>query len=250
MAYRPLIDFMIVGAQKCGTTALWEYLQAHPQIGMSCPKETHLFSAPDYSVDSSPKEIDRRYAPWFRHCADAEIRGECTPIYMFFPEIASKLKRYNPNLKLIVMVRDPAERAISNYYMQFAKGIEKLPLWLALLAEPLRLWRCANPRKLRSATRAHSYRARGRYSLQLRNLYRHFPAKQVLIVDSNELLHHHQRALIRIFAFLGVATDASMSPRVAMSGQQFGRRKHPVLVRLIRMSFLLEKWRARGLYKL
>ncbi len=248
--YRPTVGFMIVGAQKCGTSALWEYLGAHPQVGMSSPKEVQLFSDPDYSSDWSPQEIDRRYAPWFRHCPDAEVRGEVTPIYLFFPEVAVELKRYNPNLKLIVLLRDPVERAISNYYMQRARHKEKAPLWLALLAEPWRLRRCASPRQWGSATRVCSYRARGLYSLQLRNLHRHFPRQQVLIVRSRDLAQDHQAVLRRVFNFLGVAENVEIPAHTVLPGERHSKRGHPILSALLRLSYLAERWRARGLYDL
>ena len=116
--YRPRLGFMIVGAQKCGTTALARFLSRHPEIGMADPKEAHLFDAPDYSGGWSPKEIDARYRPSFEHCPAATVRGEATPIYMLLPEVARELHRYNPELKLIVLLRDPVERAISHYYME------------------------------------------------------------------------------------------------------------------------------------
>ncbi len=78
--HRPLVDFMIVGAQKSGTTALARFLSLHPEIGMADPKEPHLFDAPDYSGEWSPKEIDDRYQPFFNHCSSATLRGEATPI--------------------------------------------------------------------------------------------------------------------------------------------------------------------------
>ena len=247
-AYQPKLDFMIVGAQKCGTTALWEYLSAHPQVGMSKPKEVHLFSALDYSPDWSPMEIDRRYEPWLAHCPEADVFGEVTPIYMFLPDVAAELKRYNPRLKLIVLLRDCTERTISNYYMQKARGKEHLPISLALLAEPWRLWSCQNPRGKGSAYRFHSYRARSLYSHQLRNLYRHFHRDQVLILNSAELLGDHRRTLRRVFAFLGVR-GVDMAPIVALPGSLHGKRRHPILSWLLRLSFWAERQRSKGLYQ-
>ena len=246
---QPMLDFMIVGAQKCGTTALWEYLSAHPQIGMSQPKEVHLFSAQAYSPDWSPAEIDRVYEPWFQHCTDASVLGEVTPIYMFLPEVAPELKRYNPRLKLIVLLRDSVERTISNYYMQRALGKEKLPISLALLAEPWRLWRCQNPRGKGSAYRFHSYRARSLYSGQLRNLFRCFDRDQVLVVSSAELLRNHCRTLRRVFTFLEV-DYVDMAPIVALPGELHGKRRHPILSRLLWLSFWRERRSSVGLYRL
>ena len=261
-AYQPKLSFMIVGAQKCGTTALAEYLREHPQIGMPV-EEGHVFDAPDFSPDWSPKEIDERYAPRLEHCQPGALLGEATPMYMFLPEVAAALRRYNPNLKLIVLLRDRVERAISQYYMNIGYGKEKAPLWLALLAEPLRLRRCPSPRQWGSALRVCSYRSRGLYSRQLRNLYKHFPPRQVLIAHNGDLLADHQTLLRQVFAFLGVAEDAKMRPLVAfprppsaggalvVRGSEAAKqtltllndsskRRHPVVSQLLRLSYLRE----------
>ena len=248
--YRPMVDFMIVGAQKCGTTALWEYLRTHPELSMSNPKEVHLFSSPGYRKTWSPREIDRQYVRWFRPGSEARIFGEVTPMYLFLPDVASELKRYNPDLKLIVLLRNPVERTISHYYMQYARGREKASIWRALMAEPWRLRRCTDLRGGNSAFRIHSYRRRSLYSLQLRNLYRHFPRDQVLIISSHHLERDHKAVLSRVFSFLGVSDDSIVSERTAMSGYLHGRRSHPVLSAVLRLSFLAERWRGRGLYEL
>ena len=178
--YRPRFGFVIVGAQKCGTTALAHFLSQHPEIGMASPKEVHLFDSPKYSDDWTPEQIDERYRSFFDHCGDVSIRGEATPIYMFLPEIARELARYNPELKLLVLLHDPVERALSHYYMEKNRGKEHRPLWLALAKEPFRLRRCKDARAYGSEMRVFSYRRRGLYSLQLRNLYRFFDRDRIL----------------------------------------------------------------------
>ena len=224
---RPLLDFMIVGVQKGGTTALAHFLGQHPQIGMSTPKEVHLFDAPEYSPGWTPAQIDIRYGRFFEGRAGAEIRGEATPIYLFLPEIAGELKRYNPALKLIVLLRDPVERAISHYYMEKNRAKEHLPLWLALLSEPLRLRRREDTGHIDSHLRRHSYRRRGLYSGQLRNLYRFFDPQQVLIIRTEDLRRHHHDVLRRVFAFLGVASGVRIPPEIVFAGDRGGRRQPP-----------------------
>ena len=268
-AYQPKLGFMIVGAQKCGTTALAEYLREHPQIGMPL-EEGHVFDAPDFSPDWSPQEIDERYAPRFEHCRQPAVLGELTPIYSFFPEVAAALKRYNPDLKLIVLLRDRVARAISHYYMQKSRGKENAPLWLALLAQPFRVRRCSDPRSWQSPQRISSYRSRGLYSRQLSNLYRHFPRRQVHIIHNSELLANHQIVLRQVFAFLGVAEDAMMRPLVAFPRPHGAggplviredgdtkqapslpndpsKRCHPVVSWLLHLSYLREEQRAKAL---
>jgi len=251
--YRPLLNFMIIGAQKCGTTALAHFLAQHPHIRMSSEKEPHLFDAPHYSPDWSPEQIDARYRPYFNEegtpafgatTADGLMRGEATPIYLFLPEVVPALKRYNPALKIIVLIRDPVQRAISHYYMEKNKGHEQLSLWLALLCESWRLWRCRNPRQHGSAWRRHSYRRRGLYSRQLRNVFRHFDAEQVLVVRTENLAQHHHAVLKRVFGFLGVPVNGKVESRRIFKGERDGRR-HPVVSWLLRLSFLPEIIRMR-----
>lgn len=243
---RPGLGFMIVGAQKCGTTALAHFLARHPEIGMAVPKEAHLFDSPGYSKDWTPEQIDERYRPFFDHCAGAALRGEATPIYMFLPGVARELKRYNPDLRLIVLLHDPVERAVSHYYMEKNRGKEHRPLWLALLSEPVRLRRCGDARAQGSAMRVWSYRRRGLYSLQLRNLYRFFDRNRVLIVRTRDLRTRHHAVLRRVFAFLGVSERVRIEPEIVFEGDRGGRR-HRAVSWLLRLSYLAERARLRRL---
>lgn len=238
----PLLNFAVVGAQKCGTTALSRFLAAHPEIGM-CPGEMHLFDAPEYSPRSTPAQIDQRYrsALGTAGCG-APVRGECTPVYMFMPEVAAQLARYNPRLKLIVLLRDPVQRAISAYYMETDRGVEGKPLSLALLLEPLRCRLDKDHRAHTSAHRHHAYRRRGLYSRQLRNLYRHFAPSQVLIVQNADLRRHHHRTLRRIFGFLGVADDVRV-PAETVFASAMRQKKHRVVRLLLRVSYCVERLR-------
>ena len=104
--YRPRLAFMIVGAQKCGTTALARFLAAHPRIAVTSPKEAHLFDAPEYSREWTPADIDERY----RRCFDAwrfagAVLGDATPIYLYLDDGAAELGRYNPDLKVVLLLR-------------------------------------------------------------------------------------------------------------------------------------------------
>ena len=241
---RPRLAFMIVGAQKCGTTALAQFLAAHGEIGMSQKKEVHLFDALEYSRDWTPADIDARYRPDFAHCnftsrAGEPILGEATPVYMFFRDIPAELRRYNPDLRLIVLLRDPVERAISHYYMEKGRGGEQRPLWQALLLEPFRLLRDRDPRHPESAHRVQSYRARGLYSRQLRNLYLAFDPGRVLIVRSCDLLRGHDAELRRVFEFLGVCPDVRVLQEIVFKGEP-GRRKHLLASWLLRLSYVAE----------
>lgn len=222
------LDFMIVGVQKGGTTALSHFLAVHPQLAMAEGKEVHLFDAPDYSPHWSVDEINQRYSAHFNGVAAGSLHGEATPIYCYWPEIAPELKRYHAGLKLIVLLRDPVERAISQYAMERARGDEAQPLWLALLLEPYRLWRDAS-RNPRSARRCHSYRGRGNYVRQIENLRLFFPDEQILVIENNELIAEHQHTLQKVCRFLGVSADNFSEPARIFTGDY--DRSHYQIVR-------------------
>ena len=239
-----LVDFMIVGAQKCGTSALARFLARHPAIAMAT-REGHIFDAPDYSRDWSAAEIDRRYARRIGDKPGATLRGESTPFYMYLADIPMELHRYNRTLKLIVMLRDPVERALSHYAMERGRGNETRPLWLALLAEPWRRWRCRDPRAPESAARRHSYRSRGLYSIQLRKVFAAFPRDQVLVLQSEDLLQHHNEVLEKVFVFLGVSVSVRVPPEVVFAGVDLGG-KHALMRWLLRVSYAKESRRLRA----
>ena len=240
---RPGVDFVIAGAQKSGTTALAHFLSQHPDIAMA-KAEGHVFDAPEYSPDWTPAEIDQHYRHRFGPGDGESLRGESTPVYLFLPDVPGELARYNPELKIIVALRDPVQRAVSHHAMERARGKERLPLWLALLAEPFRLRRCRDPRGRESAVRRHSYRSRGLYSRQLRTLYGAFPRNRVLVLRTEDLLTRHDATLERTFAFLGVRDDVRIPQEIVFAGER-DTRGHRILRALLHVSLLLESVRLR-----
>ena len=239
-----LIDFMILGAQKAGTSALAHFLAQHPAIVMTS-REGHVFDSPEYSNAWTAEEIEERYRRLLETRHASAVCGESTPIYLFLPEIAAELRRYNPALKVLVILRDPVERALSHYAMERSRGKEHRPLWFALLAERWRLRRCADPRGPESAARRHSYRARGIYSVQLRNLYAAFPSDQVLVLRSEDLRSRHHETLENVFAFLGVSVSVRIPPETVFRGTGLGG-KHTVARWLLRVSYAAESRRLRA----
>lgn len=212
---------MIVGAQKSGTTALASFLAQHPSIAMARGKEVHLFDADNYSNTWTNAEIDQQYSTFFDGWQARQLRGEATPIYLYDAKIAPELARYNSALKLIVILRDPVERALSHYEMERSRGNETLPLWLALVMERHRLKREST--RLGKSRRCHSYVDRGHYAGQVRNLRKHFPDGQILILETDELKHRHDATLTRVFEFLSVDTEVKIRPDAVFTGR-YGSR--------------------------
>lgn len=211
------LDFMIIGVQKGGTTALSHFLAQHNQICMADGKEVHLFDAPEFDADWSVDEINQRYGPHFQAATDGQVLGEATPIYFYWPEIIPALQRYNPALKLILILRDPIERAISHYTMELRRGNERRPFWQALWMEAIRLWRDTS-RAPNSARRCHSYRTRGHYARQLEHLRRHFSDQQILVIENTELIEQHSQTLMRVCTFLGVSDQNLPEPERVFAG--------------------------------
>ncbi|GAB6195032.1 sulfotransferase family protein [Lysobacter xanthus] len=200
---KPRVRFLIGGVQKAGTTALARYLSRHPALRLPRDKEAHVFDAPDFDDACSAREVDDRFAAHFDADPDA-MHGDATPIYVFHPRLMDRVARYNPDMRWIVLLRDPVERAISQYHMERRRGLERWPMAAAFWLEPLRLAGHRDDFSDASPLRTHSYLRRGRYVDQLDALYARFPASQVLVVSSEDLRHSPADVVTRICSFLGV----------------------------------------------
>lgn len=122
-------NLFIVGAARCGTTSLHNYLKQIPGIYMSELKEPHFFSSeflPDHYRNVINNEKD--YRKLFEGITDEKIIGETSPSYFWKYKVASKIYKFTPKGKIIIMLRDPIERAYSHYMMDFNKGIIKIKL--------------------------------------------------------------------------------------------------------------------------
>lgn len=243
------LDFMIVGAQKSGTTALAHFLDQHSGIDMAAPKECHLFDSPYYNPEWSAEDINRRYAGFFEQAGPNTLRGEATPAYMFYEDIAAGLARYNPSLKLIVTLRDPADRAISHYRMERVRGLERWPLWWALMLEAFAGRSGGAPRSPGQHFGRYAYRQRGLYTRQIGRLLQHFPAEQLLIISQADLLEQHEQTLSRVFSFLGLEPEGPITPEMVRHGTRTVRdpdtASHWLVRCLLKFSYRAEYRRLR-----
>jgi hypothetical protein len=152
---------------------------------------------------------------------------------MYFPWIAERIKAYNPNMKLIVLLRHPVERAYSHYQMERARGWEWLSFSLAIRIEEMRLRLAKGDRSERSSLRTHSYCDRGFYARQIRNLQTYFPKEQMLILLNQDLEQNHYQTLQRVYSFLNVdRVEPPVSERI-LSGtyQPISQRDRDYLLR-------------------
>jgi hypothetical protein len=212
---RPLPDFLIIGAQKAGTTALYAYLRRHPAITGPSWKEVSYF--------------DRHYArgeAWYRGNFPNRVRsrgklvGEASPSYVFHPLGPERVKALVPDVRLIALVRNPVDRALSQYHHEVALGREPLSFEDALDAEEERLRGeeerlVTDARYFSRAWWSHTYKARGRYAQQLERWLAVFPREQLLILSSEDLGTDPEQAHALVLDFLAAAPHPLDSyPRV------------------------------------
>lgn len=214
-APEPRVAFVLGGVQKGGTSALARYLAAHPRLLLPTEKEAHVFDATDFDDAWTPAQVDQRYASVFGTDTEDALLGDATPFYLVHPRVVARIARYNPDMRWIVLLRDPVERALSHFHMERQRGLERWRLWPALLLERWRLRGHHEDLRRSSPLRRHGYRLRGDYARQLDVLYSHFPRAQVLLLRSEHLREQPAACVRQACAFLGVeppATDASYPP--------------------------------------
>jgi hypothetical protein len=186
-----LPNLIVIGAQKAGTSSLHEYLDLHPEIAMSKPKELNFFNRPDCG---SAEQLER-YETFFTE--NAAIRGESSPSYTSFPEVDGVPERMSsviPRAKLVYLVRDPFERLVSEYLHYRIRGYEGRQLERALAEGPLE---------------ANRYVAKSSYATQLDRFLEHFPTDRILVLAQEDLMSRRRETIARVLAFLDV--DESFS---------------------------------------
>jgi hypothetical protein len=212
---RGLPDFMIIGAKRGGTTSLYNYLLEHPRVLPLLPARQHIKGA--HFFDSNFTRGMRWYRSHFPTAARRRplerggpvATGEASPYYLFHPLAAERAARLAGDSRVIVLLRDPVERAYSHYKERARHGAEPLGFEEALEREPERLAGeadriVAEPGYSSFAHEHHSYVAQGRYLDMLPAWLERFPRERVLIMPSEDLYADPQATVDRVSAFLGL----------------------------------------------
>lgn len=196
-------NFLTLGVQEEGTTSLYRYLALHPRVSPALVKEVHYF---DFHYGCGATWYRAHFAPQARLAARGLRTGEASPEYIFSPDAPQRVAASFPDVKLIVMLRNPVERAYSQYQMSVRRGFETLPFAEALALEPERLAAerlGVEPAYARgSSHRHHSYLAKGHYAEQLEAWFRWLPREQFLILESEAFFRAPAEAYGRTLAFL------------------------------------------------
>jgi hypothetical protein len=191
------LDFVIAGAQKSGTTALHYFLQKHPQITLGDQQEIHFFDNDELFDGPIDYELLHRHFP---SAKEGMIAGDCTPSYLYHKPAMERIWNYNPKVKLIVLLRNPIDRAFAHWNMQRFKGREPLDFLEAVKAESDRMKQARTPVDARRI----AYVDRGRYTEQLERVFKFFRREQVKLMRFEEFRDDNRRALNSIFEFVGV----------------------------------------------
>ena len=196
----------IIGAQKAGTTSLWQCLRGHPQIFLPRAKEAPYFI---YPAADRPAEIEAYMRRAFAEAPAGALLGKATPDYMLgrgavpVEAVAERIAAAFPEVKLIALLRDPIERAVSNHTMEIRRGQESRPLDAALAAQ-------LGPQALADArsgpTFSNAYVAQGEYGRILDAYRSRFPAERMLIEQSDDLARDPGAVIDRVLSFLGLPT--------------------------------------------
>jgi hypothetical protein len=200
-----LPDFVVIGAQKCGTSFFYHLLTQHPLVEPAATKELHFFDL----------LFEQENVEWYRRCFPTPgwkdgrrtITGEATPYYLFHPHAAKRMAGVIPHARLIALLRNPIDRAHSLYQQQVRKGLETLTFEEAIQAEEARL-RDESDKMLEDEHYASfdlqdfSYLSRGTYADQLMRWREFFPREQMLVLKSEDFFENPKETLKTVFGFL------------------------------------------------
>lgn len=195
------LNLGIVGAQKCGTTALSHLLSSHAEVNFSKAKEPHFF-------DTHYGKGTDWYQEQFPNTS-GKINTEASPSYLFHPHALLRIHHHFPDCKIICLLRNPVDRILSHYWHEVKLGFEYLPFHEAILQEDARVEHeyseMIKNESYDSFNANHfSYLKRSCYGWQVERLFSIFPRKQVLILKSEDLFSGSAASVSKLEEFVGI----------------------------------------------
>lgn len=189
-------NFLIIGAEKAGTTWLYDVLRRHPDIFLPDTKELSFFNGRHSDLKSNDKFVRLGpgwYENFFRFRRDESAVGDISPMYLCDTEAPARIAQMLPDVRLIAVLRDPVERAVSHYWMAYNKRHVTDSLGAVI------------------SRNDEAIIVRGLYGAQIERYLRHFPRENMLVLIFEEVMADRDRALDRLCHFLGV--DPALQPR-------------------------------------
>ena len=197
------VDFFIVGAPKAGTTSLYHYLAEHPQIEMSSQKE------PDYFSDTAIQEqgmyyrknridTEEKYYSLFNVESKNVIFGEASVSYLFYKSVAGDIKKYNANAKIIIILRNPIDRAFSHYLMDYRLGLVSDTFDEIV-------------NKTSNNNKVHLYYQQyiqiSEYAKQIARYYQQFDEDKIMLIDYEDFKKDVGEIVKSVYTFLGINSE-------------------------------------------
>ena len=229
-------NFLIIGAGKSGTTSLYQYLQQHPNIYMSPHKEPRFFAFEGESINfQGPGDLTRTkfftdietYCTLFQGVSNEAAIGEASVCYLHIPKASERIQHYLPNVKLIVILRNPVERAYSNFLQLVRAGLEPISDFAQAMS--------AEEERIRNnwSYRWH-YRQKGFYYVHLKRYFDKFDSGQIKIYLYEDFNADSISIVQDIFQFLEV--EDTFIPNTSQKHNVSGIPKNKTLDKLIRYS--------------
>lgn len=195
-----LPNFLIIGAARSGTSTLYKYMQSHPDIYLRPQKrpEPHFF----FKESEYAKGIGYYEKTWFADASDRRAVGEASTSYLFGPEVPRRIARHLPDARLIAVLRNPIDRAFSNYWHSVKSGIETLDFESAIEQENERT--SAADKTALGELKPYAYMARGFYHAQISRYLSFMDRDELAIVIFDDLRDDTENVLRTLYRFLGV----------------------------------------------
>lgn len=190
-----LPNFICIGSQKSGTTTLYNILKYHDEIFLSNQKELHFFD-----IDDEYCKGVEYYKKYFK--TDKNIVGEITPSYIFFDDCAKRIyETLGENIKILIILRNPIDRAFSHYLMSYKRGLENKSFEEAILLEEKRICKGYFEKS------HYSYISRGKYSEQIKRYYKYFNKENIKIIFFEEFIQNKKSTISSIENFLNIESN-------------------------------------------
>lgn len=216
-----LPNFICIGAQKSGTTTLYDILRQHPEVFLPANKELHFFDD-----DFNYQKGMNYYKNFFADAIGYRAVGEITPAYLYFEKCPQRI--YNTlggDIKFIIILRNPVERAFSHYLMSYKRGYENKNFHKAVLEEKNRI-------NSDYFAKSHfSYIDRGYYSKQIQNYFTFFSTENIKILIFEDFLQDKQNVVSSILEFLNVK-----STRLKIEIKSNAAGNYPILLKKLLLS--------------
>lgn len=230
-------NFFIVGAQKAGTTSLWQYLRRHPQVYMSHVKEPQFFSQDRVQIDQDLMVTpERDYLQLFRDARGFRAVGEASTSYLWHPEVAGRIRDKITAAKIVILLRDPIERAYSHYLMDIMDGGPSKPFYDLIIEQFQRGERVFGTGRL--------YVELGQYSDQVRRYIEAFGHDQVLVLMFEDLVHKPFETVGCVAAFLGLDQESiATNPLIGKDYVPYSKPRNPLVPYVMRLRGMRMLWR-------